>query len=108
MSQPDAFLPTCNRILRRRAEADRAMRTSTLHISLGALLLAGCSSSTGPGSDTSVLGAFETLDADGNAVGWTLAPSFATHPLEAAVFADGDGETGTLLWTVRANKTRDD
>src|SRR5204862_1219519 len=86
------------------------MRSSTLDISLlASLLVAGCGGGTGgPSSDTTVLGAFETLDSGGNAVGWTLAPSFDAHPLEAAVFADGDGETGTLIWTVRANKTRDD
>lgn len=84
------------------------MRTSTLYVAV--LLVAGCSGGTGPGPgpDDSVLGVFESLDADGHAIGWTLAPSFDAHPLEAAVFADGDGDTGTLIWTVRANQTRDD
>lgn len=81
------------------------MRSSPLCI---AAVLIGCSGGSEPTSDTSVLGVFESLDADGHAIGWTLAPSFSTHPLEAAVFADGDGDTGTLIWTVRANQMRDD
>ena len=71
-----------------------------------AFILAGCGASLDV--DTTVLGSVEGIDEGGNAVGWVLAPAFDTHPLEAAVYADGDAHTGTLMYTVRANRTRDD
>src|SRR5436309_2813616 len=78
-------------------------------------LLASCGGATsdpgpGPGttSDGSVRGVFESIDGTGHAVGWALAPAWGSHPLETAVFCDGDSETGTLIYTVRANQERDD
>jgi hypothetical protein len=78
-----------------------------------ATFLAACGTGTnqGPGPDPNapdVLGAFDRLDPDGSAAGWALTPWFGTHPLETVVYADGDAATGTLIYTVRANQTRDD
>ena len=55
-----------------------------------------------------VLGQLDVLDDTGHAIGWALTPAFTSHPLETAVFCDGDVDTGTLVFTVRANRLRDD
>jgi len=68
------------------------------------IALAGC----GGASSDSVRGTFESVDDTGHAVGWALAPAWGMHPLETAVFCDGDAATGTLIYTVRANQMRDD
>src|SRR5690349_7787892 len=74
-------------------------------------LLASCGKGAGPGSTSDpndVIGTFDSVDSSGHGTGWALAPMIGGHPLESAVFCDGDAQTGTLIFTVRANRTRDD
>src|SRR5262249_46387928 len=57
---------------------------------------------------TNVEGVVDAIDQNGVAIGWTLVPSFTTHPINIAVFADGDADSGTMLFTARSNVERPD